>query len=156
MEHILTLLFLGTLIMTLRAFLIVIGFYKEPVLRQFESYGEEIHYSPFLSLILWAIGLCLFLMLALLESSQLVLIIIVAVAPVALMYSSLPELIRDYPDVFLLYPRWYRDLTSGTSREERRRIAYMWLRLPMRTRLLYNARDEWFREWADLVLLTVA
>ena len=41
------------LMMTLRAFLIVMGTYKDPVLASFEHYGEEKIFSPMFSLTVW-------------------------------------------------------------------------------------------------------
>jgi hypothetical protein len=32
----------------------------------------------------------------------------------------------------------------------------MWLGLPMRTRMLYNTRDDAFRQWVELVVISVA
>jgi MFS family permease len=54
----------------------------------------------------------------------------------------------DWPQL----PRWYYALRQYTTRQERRRIAYMWLWLPRRTRSLYHANDRAFLLWADLVI----
>ena len=39
-------------------------------------------------------------------------------------------MMRAHPQIFLAFPRWYAELRERTTREERRRIAYMWLCLP--------------------------
>ncbi len=59
----------------------------------------------------------------------------------------------QYPDIFLSLPHWYVELRERTTREERRRIAYMWLCLPRSTRLHYNGSDRNFQIWADQVIL---
>ena len=46
----------------------------------------------------------------------------------------------QHPSVFLRFPSWYREIVDHTTREERRKLSYMWLSLPLRTRLLYNAQ----------------
>lgn len=58
-------------------------------------------------------------------------------------------ILKELPQV----PRWYDTFLDQTSRYERRRIAYMWLRLPVRTRWIYNASDNFFFQWIDLVIL---
>jgi hypothetical protein len=52
------------------------------------------------------------------------------------------------------FPGWHGRFMETTSRWERRRIAYMWLRLPLRTRLLYNANDRLFFVWAEQVIVS--
>jgi hypothetical protein len=46
------------------------------------------------------------------------------------------------------------ELVGRTTRAERRRLAYMWLRLPAKLRLIYNSNDRAFMEWADMVILS--
>lgn len=60
---------------------------------------------------------------------------------------------REHPEIFCSLPRWYVELRKVTTREERRRIAYLWLRLPLRTRMHYNFSHHHFWLWADLVIL---
>ena len=54
----------------------------------------------------------------------------------------------------MAWPRWIHELREYTTRDERRRIAYNWLRLPLRTRLHYNSDDRAFMLWADLLVLS--
>jgi hypothetical protein len=62
------------------------------------------------------------------------------------------DVVQHYSHRLPVLPLWYARLQENTSRNERRRLAYMWLRLPLRTRLLYNASDHAFFLWADLVI----
>jgi hypothetical protein len=59
------------------------------------------------------------------------------------------------PGLFSALPRWYAELCDRTTRDERRRIAYMWLKLPRRTRLYYEWHTEAFMHWIDLVIVSI-
>lgn len=137
--------------------LIAAGLYKDPVLRQFERYAEFDDTFHLLPPLLVGIGI-LAIFGGLLFSAT--------IAPryppmvLGILFLLLAYVARDqrarmnaYPDVFLAYPRWYADLRSRTTREERRRIAYMWLCLPRSMRLHLNGSDRHFLVWADLVIL---
>lgn len=152
--------FLGTgllLIMLLRSVLIVIGVHKDPILRSFEKYGEESRYSPFIVMLIWGYIFIAYHLVIFLPSPGLFLITLVLSAlfinAMFINPSSFISRLRPYFDRF---PRWYVELSHRTNREERRRIAYLWLRLPIRTRVLYNTHDFYFLKWADLVLLSIA
>ena len=73
-----------------------------------------------------------------------------------MLYWRVKDNILEHPEIFLRFPSWYRDIVDHTTREERRKLSYMWLGLPLRTRLLYNAQHEEFRKWVELVVLSVA
>jgi hypothetical protein len=62
-------------------------------------------------------------------------------------------IVAKYHFMFLKLPRWYHELRDRTSRYERRRIAYMWLHLPLRLRITYNSSDRAFSQWADFVIM---
>lgn len=142
---------------SLRTVVILAGYFKDPILRRFEKYGddEDIYY-PFPGLLfamsifaltgatllsqnfftdfyLWLPGFLLLGLAALTRDSR--------------------DLARRYPSVFQAYPRWLSHLQSYTTRAERRRIAYCWLRLPWRARLTYNSNNRAFFLWADLVIV---
>jgi hypothetical protein len=51
------------------------------------------------------------------------------------------------------YPAWYRELFGRTSRYERRRIAYMWLRLSSATRSGFDNHTPSFLQWTDLIIM---
>jgi hypothetical protein len=146
--------FFVSLIFLCRNVLILTGYYKEPILRTFEKYGDlETIYYPLPALLLWS-GLLLFsLQLALnlplaLDWFGIVLILLSVGA-----YAK-PQIATRFPQIFMSYPRWYFKLREDTSRYERRRIAYMWLWLPRRLRWAYNNNDQAFQQWTDLVILS--
>ncbi|QPC81632.1 hypothetical protein G4Y79_18335 [Phototrophicus methaneseepsis] len=154
-----TSVFIGSgilLVILLRSVLVVIGLYKDPILSSFEKYGEESVYSPMMALIIWAFIFLSYHLIIFVESSLLKIVIVVVSLVIFHTLFTNRDLLRQYNTVFRLFPRWYAQLSQRTSREERRRIAYLWLRLPLRTRLLYNTNDFYFNQWADLVLLSVA
>ena len=144
------------LMMTLRSFLIVVGTYKDPVLASFENYGEEKVFSPMSGLIVWAVLFIYFSLFLYYQAGFLFIIGLMAGAWLAAMREKYDEWIFRYPGFFRMFPHWYFELVQRTDREERRRIAYLWLRLPLKTRLLYNARSEYFHQWVDLVLLSIS
>jgi len=140
-----------------RSLLIVLGWYKDPILRQFEQYGEEeLMHSPLLALLMWAALLFVFALVMFFGMMYLLLPVFVLSIPIVYLYPSLKGWVRQHPQIFMAYPRWYGHLVRMTEREERRRLAYLWLRLPLRTRVVYNASDEYFAQWRDLVLMTMA
>jgi len=146
---------IGVLILTIREFLILIGLYKDPLLREFERYGDPPTYSPLLNFSMILILFLAVLMALLINSPLLILWIILLLLPGVHLYRYLKQYIWRYPDVMLAYPLWCNRLVDRASREERRRLAYMWLRLPYRTRLTFNASDRQFYQWVDLVLITI-
>ena len=156
MPVVLALLILGAFIMFLRACLVTLGFYKEPILSAFQQYGDEVGFSPLFNSIVWSWILAYLLLLVIVPSSFLVVMGVMLFVISATLYWKIRDSILNHPEVFLRYPRWYRDIVDHTSREERRKLSYMWLGLPLRTRLLYNAHEEAFRKWVELVVLSVA
>jgi hypothetical protein len=83
---------------------------------------------------------------------------LVLVASLMLLFTVL--WVRNYPDTakslldkLPIYPIWHRKLRDYTSRYERRRIGYLWLRLPPHLRALLNRHDEIFLQWADFVVM---
>jgi hypothetical protein len=147
-----SLFFLGRLV------LILGGVYKDPVLRVSERYAvEDDLYYVLPQLLLWS-GVLLFsggLTLMLMTGMRFP-VYLIGVALMLLAYAAEehPEIAKEYPNLLLSYPRWYADLRLNTTREERRRIAYMWLWLPARMRLYYNSHDRAFHLWADLIIIS--
>lgn len=138
-----------------RSVLIMLGIYKDPILHSLEDYGTERRYSPLVELIIW-VGICLIIFLfGIAESSIVIVMCVMLIIPASFIYQRVDGLVRRYPHIFLFYPGWYNRLLRTTSREEQRRIAYMWLRLPFRTRILYSTHDAFFHQWTDLVLLSM-
>lgn len=147
--------FLICLSLSIRAMLILSGIYKDPVLRSFETYGEEVLYSPTLHFLLWIILGLIFGMAMLFKSSFLggfaYLMAILSINA----YTRFPIWASRYPRPLLALPRWSAQLHTSTTREERRRIAYLWLRLPRGLRTHYNTNQIAFGNWIDLVLISI-
>lgn len=142
-----------------QTFLILFGRSKEPILRTFERYGEEIFYYPLVQLLvrIMAVAVCIELLIAtitkvapfILYGSGL--LFILAAATHYLVQRS--AALRSILAVLTAFPLWYHDVLSRTSRYERRRIGYLWYRLPARTRSTFNLSDELFIEWVDFVIM---
>jgi len=141
----------------IRQVLIVVGLLKGPLLRLFEQYGDdEPVYYPLpgillsLSVFLLAFG---FLVYPILPAPFL------PAGPGGLMMAAAyfawhyRDVAYRHRDLYQAYPRWLNRLREYTTREERRRVAYRWLTLSWRTRLLYNSSDTAFLLWADLVVI---
>ncbi|MCC6801695.1 MAG: hypothetical protein IT319_02330 [Anaerolineae bacterium] len=151
------LLTLFSAIFLLVVVLIAAGLYKDPVLRQFERYAEfddSFHLLP-----LFLLGMGLFALFGGVLFAAAVAprypSVVLGVIFLVLAYFAREQRARmnAYPEVFMAFPRWYADLRQRTTREERRRIAYMWLCLPRSMRLHLNGSDRHFMVWADLVIL---
>ena len=156
MSTIITLLISIVSFLFLRACLVTLGYYKEPILSAFQKYGDEVGFSPLFEAFMWATSLAYLLFMLLVPSSLLILLGIIAFVTYILLYWKVKDNIMSYPEIFMRFPRWYRDIVDHTSREERRKLSYMWLGLPLRTRLRYNAQHNEFRNWVELVVLSVA
>jgi len=140
----------------LRAGLVTLGFYEEPMLSAFQQYGDEVGFSPLFESLAWGGVLAYLLFVVLAPSSFLVLIGVFCFVMFVMLYWRIRDSVMRHPQVFLRFPNWYREIVDHTTREERRKLAYMWLALPLRTRLLYNAQHEEFRKWVELVVLSVS
>lgn len=150
--------FVLSLIFLIRTVLIVVGLLKDPILRTFEKYGDDENiYNPVNSLLLWT-GLLIISLspgLAAPLRMSMFTVALPGIAMIGLAYFLVnnPQFVRQYPNVFFIYPRWYHELRSRTTRNERRRIAYKWLWLPHRLRLAYNGNDRAFSQWTDLIIM---
>lgn len=140
-----------------RLLLITVGWYKDPVLRHFERYmiRDDVYY-PIPGLLLWS-ALVVWSIIALFTSQPPYVYPICLPGLLLLGFAYLAYELSDSALVSgsgrLTLPRWYADLRERTTREERRRIAYMWLHLPRKARLFYNSHDRAFLLWADFVIL---
>lgn len=142
--------------MSIRSLLIVIGAYKDPVLASFEEYGSERIFSPVSHLILWSSTLAYIMLYWYFEAGLALALGIIFVVPIAAFKDNFISFLENHPLLFRSFPRWYFDLVLRTDREERRRIAYMWLRLPIKTRMIYNAQRTLFNQWVEQVILTIS
>lgn len=128
----------------------LLGLYKDPLMAHFRIYGEERRMYPLPRFVL-AAGLSLSLLgfqtgsvltgTMMVVGALIILGISLVIARSQVLRSSLP--------------RWYQHLLSITTRQERRAIAYAWVRLPLRTRLRLNGDRYAFRTFVDEVRLTV-
>lgn len=156
MATVLPMLMFAAALLFLRASLVTLGFYKEPILTAFQQYGDEVGFSPLFETCAWGGVLGYLLFLVLVPSSFLILIGVFSFVMFVMLYWRIRDSVMSHPQVFLRLPGWYREIVDHTTREERRKLSYMWLALPLRTRLLYNAQHEEFRKWVELVVLSVS
>ncbi len=147
----------ASIIFLVRSTLILVGYWKEPIIRSFSEYGpREKMYMPGQGLMAWgaALSFCTGLWAGGYPSFSVTLttfaIFVWLVVALGYTYTEQAELIHLK---ILRYPRWYHDLRERTTRYERRRIGYMWLYLPWRARLSYNSSDALFMLWADFVIM---
>lgn len=140
-----------------RLMLIILGVYKNPVLKSLRKYGDhEDIYRPLPELLFWLGLLVIFADFWLRRVGQFP----ISFLPIGGLfwvgaYLSL-RWIQEHqppPNVLLASPRWLCELADYTTRLERRRVAYMWLRLHWRTQLDYNSNDRAFLHWADMIVL---
>jgi uncharacterized membrane protein len=139
---------------------IVSGLYKDSMMAHLRKYGEERRALP----------ICRFLNVAGVCCLALAITIPTLSNPTSYTYRLLPPVVfvvlafiafgasltaMQNPSIREAAPHWYHDLLSGASRQERRHIAYAWLRIPRRLRWRLNADQRAFYAWADLVRLTV-
>jgi hypothetical protein len=144
------------LVMLTRAVLIQAGRLKGALLREFQPYDEQPRrYNSLLDLtlhagLLWG-GVVLFLAnyTTIASAWMLPAVMLLLLAWVA--YGFQNDLQTVMPR-----PRWFQDVVQRTTAEERRRIAYAWLSITPNMRRHYNAHDQAFFRWVDLVLLATA
>jgi hypothetical protein len=150
-------LIIATVVGMGRSALIFLGLYKDPILWTFEQYGPDERLPlPLITLLLWIgafvvfIGFWISTYLPLPFPLVTLGMGLVVLALLCLYYYSV--IWKGYYRLVRL-PRWHHELLERTTRYERRRIAYMWLHLPWRLRLLYNSSDQAFLIWADFVIM---
>ncbi len=150
---------LSSTILLLRSFFILAGLWKGPILHSFEKYGDpENVYLPLLYTLIWFILFLVSLLIVLFsdESATASMLSLFVLFSLILwnIYPHLKAFAANHPHVFMALPRWYVELRARTSRDERRRLAYMWLRLPLNMQLHLSINDHAFFHWADLVLIS--
>jgi hypothetical protein len=62
---------------------------------------------------------------------------------------------RRYVYLRELLPHWYFTLLRNATRQERRLLAFAWLRIPRRMRWHLNGDQAAFEVWADMVRMSV-
>jgi hypothetical protein len=148
----LTILMVGGIVLgaVLYYWAILGGLYKDAMMGNFRRYGEERRMYP-LERFLVALG-ALFLFLAVWIPGALVTSVLAALCIFAI---SSAYMVSRVDSLRGSLPRWYFSLLQETTRQERRAIAYAWLRLPFRTRLRLNGDSYAFRVFIDEIRLTV-
>ncbi|MBZ0281721.1 MAG: hypothetical protein K8L97_13365 [Anaerolineae bacterium] len=147
----------ASVIFFIRSLMVMIGFFKEPILQAFREYGPmEKPYLPMLPLMAWT-GMMFFSAGIWLGRSTnlsfaITLMGVMMMIATGFAYNNYAVATR-YHFLFLKLPAWYHELLERTTRYERRRIGYMWLHLPLRMRLTYNSSDFLFLQWADFVIM---
>lgn len=136
----------------IRDVLILLGFYKAPILVLFQRYGgDDPIYYPLPMMLLW-FGLLIISvggMLPMIDFPSFELGMVILFLAYLAREFQYPKNEGAKP----VLPVWYRRFVEDTTRAERRRVAYMWLRMPLRTRLLLNASDYHFFLWVDLIVI---
>ncbi len=139
----------------IRALLIQTGRYKAPLLREFERYRD----APFRYNVLrdlaaytgatWGGIILVLAHLTPLPTPWLL--------PMALLWGAalLAHWLGADLEPIMPMPRWFARFLRMTSASERRRIAYAWLNITPAMRKHFNAQDDDFFAWVDLVMLTV-
>jgi hypothetical protein len=136
------------------------GVYKHSMMNHFRRYGEEWPVSPLGRLALaggvWLIAASAMVRDQLLPTSYFYRMF----PPNTLLLLGLAALgmyfvITRRPELRYVLPLWYHELLRHTSRQERRQIAFAWLRIPARLRWRLSGDQASFRVWAELVRLTV-
>ncbi len=140
-----------------RLILIIIGRLKGPIIQMFERYGDdEPFFYPWPQFFLWS-GLWLIIAQLLIVHFMGIMLptlwIGVILLIIAFILHRMTPQAREWEFLRYLHPFWLQDLWERTSRLERRRIAYMWMRLSWKTRLYYNSSDQAFLHWADLIIM---
>jgi len=139
---------------------VVFGIYKDPVMARFRMYGPDRPFRP-LCRFLDMLGFWSLLMSSLLDSITAIqrtasnLYAPVIFMALMIMAFSLSLLARRFPSIGQEVPPWFGDLMRETTRQERRQIAFAWLRIPFKMRWRLNADQASFRVWVELVRLTV-
>ena len=145
-------LLIPVLVGFLRAVLIMGGVYKAPILRSLEPYGTDQHYSPTIGLVLWGTAIIMMLIWVLLGFQLLLAMALFLSIPVGLTIQNLERWVEKYPRVFLMFPAWYWNLITTTSRDEQRRLLFRLMREILHAavdRLAYYKHypEDWFWQW---------
>lgn len=142
--------------MAVRAFLVVIGVYKDPVFTSFEDYGEERIFSPMFSFVSWGGFFAYIMLFWYLNPGVAFSLGLIIVLPLTATRATFLDMLYKYHESFRIFPLWYYRLVQNTDRQERRRLAYLWLRLPLKTRMIYNTHTILFEQWVEQVLVTIS
>lgn len=148
-----------------RTAVILLGWLKSVALRTFEQYGDEKRFRPISDLVFLIVTLLILLQFFWAPQSIRFIVYFLGGAMLlggmdtfqdvvaGLLHKLSPKLGAKYLELIAYYPAWFRDLATRTSRYERRRIAYMWLRLSPHQRFLLDRDTQTFLHWTDFVIM---
>jgi hypothetical protein len=152
----------------IRTVVILLGWLKGVALHTFEQYGDERRFRPVADLVFLVVILLMLLPFLPLPQDLTALRFIAFFLGGAMLIGGMytfqdvlaallaklsPKIGEQYLALTAYYPTWYRDLATRTSRYERRRIAYMWLRLTPNQRHLLDRDTSTFLHWTDFVIM---
>ncbi len=150
-------IWLASILFLTRTVLMITGFLKSPFLYHFEKYGDEEEFIQLTASFLGGLGFFALITNILLVKvagyDMFLLSFSLMLWVLAFLSYKRPEWLGHPYGLILNHPRWLHELSQRTTRLERRRIAYMWMRLPLKLRVVYNSNDRAFLEWADMVIL---
>lgn len=138
---------------------IAAGLYKDPLMAHFRRYGpeeDERRFTPLVTLLALAGGWCISGTIVLgalsrygalvgTNSPKTILIVL------AFMGFGSALLVNRQPFLRESLPVWYYELLHSATREERRFIAFAWLRIPRKMRWRLSGDQHAFNVWADMV-----
>jgi hypothetical protein len=138
---------------------VVSGLYKDSLLARFRVYGKEQRHYP-LCRFLGVLGWWSLMMASMVDALTVRTRDANASAPAVFLMTGLLALTgslvaRQKPALRESLPRWYFTLLRTADRNERRRIAFAWLRIPRRMRWRLNGDQKAFGTWTDTVRITV-
>lgn len=139
---------------------VISGWYKDSLMGRFRSYGAERRPAPLLRLLeilgWWSLMLSS-MFDSLVRTNHWTDVRYMPVIFFALMIMAWGGnlLIRRVPSWREALPLWYYNLLRDATRQERRLIAFAWLRIPAKMRWRLNADQASFQVWADTVRITV-
>ena len=130
----------------------------DPLLARFRTYGPETPFSP-LARFLDMLGVWSLLVASMLDTLTTYRHTSWGYAPVIcfsvmLMAFAGSVITRNSDSLRHALPPWYGELMQQTTRQERRHLAYAWLRIPRKMRWRLNADQASFRVFVELVRLT--
>lgn len=138
-----------------RSVLVTLGLLKGPVLHAFEKYGDnEGNYNTLFYLLFWMGMFSITSGFWLARLSRNVFFPMEFIGAILLIGAFVAYRQAHLVERYFHYPVWYFELKERSSRSERRRIAYMWLRISRKGKLLYNSSDFAFNQWADLIIVS--
>ncbi|MBI5959647.1 MAG: hypothetical protein HY866_12975 [Chloroflexi bacterium] len=138
---------------------IVFGLYKDPLMSCFRWYGPEKRYYPlcrFLEMLAaWSLMVSSMLDSLTTNSRETWLYAPAMFFALSLLAFASSLIARKQTTLREALPFWYSELMGSTTRQERRQLAFAWLRIPLKMRWHLSGDQASFRVWVDMVRMTV-